>query len=173
MNTQTEPKVIKASYVLQSRVGAGPLDEEKVKRSQQIIEKNNIDFVPLGLQFLDELEALLQKAEGQDMEATLLREQLTQPVMQLKANASMFKYHLIGDLANIMLSFLESIEEVDQDALEIVRAHHSTLKAIIMKKMTGDGGAHGKAFQNELKQACRRYFTKRHITPSDMFIVDT
>lgn len=164
-----ETKVIKASYLLQNKVGAGPLDEKKLAEARQIIEKNNIDFVPLGMQFLDELEVILNKARAEKMSPAELREQLTQPVMQLKGNAAMFKYDLIGLLANIMLSFLESLETVDDDALEIVTAHHSTLKAIITKKLTGDGGTHGQAFQNELVQACQRYFKKRNITVGGVF----
>ncbi len=167
-----ETKIIKASYVLQSKVGSGPLDAQKVKDSQRVIETNMVDFVPLGLQFLDELETVLIDSQKTQMDAVELREKMTQSIMQLKANASMFKYDLIGNLANIMLSFLESLKEVDSDAYEIVGAHHKTLKAIIMKRMQGDGGAHGVAFQSELKDACRRYFSKRNIPLSGVFAVD-
>ena len=169
---EIETRVIKASYVLQAKVGAGPLDAEKVRESQRVIETNKVDFVPLGLEFLDNLEKILQEATQTKMEPEELRERLTQPIMQLKGNASMFHYNLIGDLANIMLSFLESIKEVDSDALEIVGAHHQTLKAIIMKRMQGDGGMNGKAFQNELKGACKRYFAKREIAVGGVFNVD-
>ncbi len=169
---EIETKVIKASYVLQSKVGSGPLDAQKVSESQRVIETNKVDFVPLGLEILDSLEVILNEAKASQMEPEELREKLTQPIMQLKANASMFHYNLIGNLANIMLSFLESIKEVDNDALEIVGAHHQTLKAIIMKRMQGDGGMNGTAFQNELKSACQRYFTKRNISVGSVFTVD-
>ena len=171
-NSEVETRVIKASYILQSKVGAGPLDQEKVRESQRVIDTNRVDFVPLGLEFLDELEAILKQAKEEHMDPTELRELMTQPIMQLKANASMFKYDLIGDLANVMLSFLESIKEVDNDAHEIVEAHHKTLRAIITKRMSGNGGVHGQAFTNELKQACRRYFNAKNIPVSGVFLVD-
>lgn len=167
-----ETKVIKASYVLQSKVGSGPLDEEKVRESQRVIETNKVDFAPMGLQFLEQLEVVLEEAKKTDIAPAELREQITQPIMQLKANASMFKYDLVGSLANIMLSFLESIKEVDDEAYEIVGAHHKTLKAIIDKRMEGNGGNHGVAFQNELKDACRRYFSKRNIPVGGVFVVN-
>jgi hypothetical protein len=81
--------------------------------------------------------------------------------MELKANAATFRYSLIGNLANIMLSFLESLTVMDKDAIEIVKAHHSTLHMIIVRKMTGDGGEGGKQLQKELQQACDRYYHKR------------
>lgn len=174
MNSEqdVETRVIKASYILQAKVGAGPLDAEKVRESQRVIETNKVDFVPLGLEFLDSLEKILNEAKETKMAPAELREKLTQPIMQLKGNASMFHYNLIGNLANIMLSFLESLKEVDSDALEIVEAHHKTLKAIIMKRMQGDGGMNGQAFQSELKGACQRYFTKRNIAVGGVFSVD-
>ena len=171
-DNEIETRVIKASYILQSKVGAGPLDQEKVRDSQRVIDTNRVDFVPLGMEFLDELAEIMKKAKKEQMDPKELRELMTQPIMQLKGNASMFKYNLIGELANVMLSFLESIKEVDNDAYEIVEAHHKTLHAIIMKRMAGDGGAHGQAFTNELKQACRRYFNAKNIPISGVFLVD-
>jgi hypothetical protein len=81
--------------------------------------------------------------------------------MELKANATIFHYSLIGNLASIMLSFLESITKLDEDAISIVQAHHSTLQAIVQNKMKGDGGKNGKTFEKELKQVCARYYSKK------------
>jgi len=86
---------------------------------------------------------------------------MTQPVMELKANARMFKYGLVSSLANIMLGFLESIEKLDKDAIEIVSAHQKTLHAIISREMKGDGGEYGVLLEKELRDAIRRYFSKR------------
>jgi hypothetical protein len=79
----------------------------------------------------------------------------------LKANATTFKYTLIGNLANIMLSFLETIVVMDKDAIEIVGAHHNTLHMIIVRKLRGDGGEAGRQITLELQQACDRYYNKR------------
>lgn len=78
-------------------------------------------------------------------------------VMQLKANAAVFHYRLVGNLAQVMLGFLESLTHIDDNALEIVDAHHKTLNAIIAKQMKGDGGQHGQELQQELIRACERY----------------
>ena len=85
--------------------------------------------------------------------------------MTLKANASIFHYPLVGELAKIMLDFIETIKVLDKDAIDIVSAHHDTLYAIIKKKMRGDEGLkQGEAFITELKEACARYFKKRQTT---------
>ena len=167
MNTMVDeskkPKTYQANMMLKQKIGSGPLDPKIVEQAQKEIDENKVDFTPLGKQFLDALNENLGKVSKDLGNGDVLahKQLLTQPVMELKANATIFHYSLIGNLANIMLSFLESIEEVDEDALSIVQAHHTTLQAIVMKKMTGDGGEHGKVFMTELKQACARYYSKK------------
>jgi len=156
-------KKYQASLMLKQKIGSGPLDKQIVEKAQHAIDNNKVDFKPLGLQFLGKLEANLKtvKKDQGDISVADKKQLLTQPVMELKANASIFHYSLIGNLANIMLSFLESIDELDDDAIAIVGAHHTTLNAIVTKEMSGDGGAHGEVFMNELKGACARYHSKK------------
>jgi S-adenosylmethionine synthetase len=152
----------KANKILQQKIGRGPLDLAVIEKAQKAIENNKVDFAPLGLQFLTELEEALTNVEKTLNEDKFEKQKqsLTGPVMELKANATTFHFNLVGNLANIMLSFLESIKKLDKDALAIVRAHHDTLKGIITKKMKGDGGKEGQVFIRELEDACARYHKK-------------
>lgn len=154
-------RVIKASTLLQAKVGLGPLDQKVLRRCQDVMDNNKVDFTPLAREYLRKLEGAVKDTRDGLFNRNKAVQMMTEPVMQLKAHASMFKYTLIGTLANIMLSFLESIREIDDDVLEIVEAHHKTLKTIVSKKMEGDGGEHGKTLQDELNQACQRYHAKK------------
>ena len=152
-------RVHKADASLRMKVGTGPLDEKTIEKCQEVMDNNEVDFAPLAMEYLDKLEEAIGNADKVDMNTAI--QNMTTPVMQLKANASTFHYNLIGNLANVMLSFLEAINEMDEDALSIVAAHHQTLKVIITKEMSGDGGVAGQQMEEELKNACKRYFTKR------------
>lgn len=160
-NSADKPNIYKANFMLQQKVGSGPLDERIVLQSQKVIDENDVDFTPLGLEFLNKLESAIKIALDVNTDMKIRKHALTSPVMELKANASIFGYPLIGNLANIMLSFLEAIDQIDANAVEIVNAHHKTLHAIVVKKMKGDGGQHGAIFTSELKDACARYFARR------------
>ncbi len=164
MHTQSaeikKPRVIKANYVLQAKVGSGPLDAKKIEVCEKIMEANTVDFAPMAKIYLDALAAAIFNAQKGEISLEEARAAMTSPVMELKANAAIFKYNLIGNLANVMLSFLESIKQLDKTVIEIVNAHHKTLTAIILKKMQGDGGVYGKQLEQELRDACRRYFSK-------------
>lgn len=155
-------KVHKADKSLQARIGTGPLDEEALARSQNVMDTNTVDFAPMATEYLDNLEAAIKTAQNKETDMSEAIQGMTNPVMQLKANAATFQYDLVSNLANVMLSFLEAIKELDEDAISIVAAHHQTLKAIVLKKMTGDGGPAGKQMEEELRSACNRYFSKRN-----------
>jgi hypothetical protein len=161
MAESREAKIYKANKMLQAKVGTGVVEKEKIETCQQKINENTTDFEPMAKDFLDELAQAVQLAQSGKQDLQELRQHVTQPVMQLKANGAMFGYTLIGDMANIMLSFLESVTKIDNDIISIIDAHHKTLTAIVRNNMKGDGGANGKAMKEELMSACKRYMEKR------------
>ena len=179
MDNKKKVRVIKASYLLQQKVGMGDIDEKKIARSQKVIENQEFDFVPLAKEHLETLNSLWDEAkalpEGQDGQQII--DGMTDAIMQIKANASMFGYDLIGQLANIMLNFLETIEKIDIDVIEIVGAHIKTLDVIVSNNLKGEGGEYGGELTAELKDACRRYFAKMaskgtEIKDHDAFFID-
>lgn len=154
-------KIIKADYGLRQKIGRGPLDGKLVKKCQEVMEATKADFAPQARDYLKQLEASIKKCQAGELEGSEALEALGNPVMLLKGHAAMFRYPLISRLANIMLGFLEVVEKIDPDVLEIVEAHRVTLKTIVSSKLEGDGGQRGAKLQGELKDACARYFKKK------------
>lgn len=154
-------EIIKANHLLQAKVGMGPMPEESLLKSQNLIEKNNFNFAPIAKQFLKQFRDALDIARTEQYTNRKSIERLIDPVMQIKANARIFKYELLGDLASIMLTFLEGMNELDEDAMAIVEAHHLTLSRMVDDEMQGDGGPNGKSFEEELRAACKRYSQSR------------
>lgn len=162
-------RVMKASHLLQSKVGFGDVEEEAIERGEKVIEAiSQIDFAPLVGEYLDALEDAITNFKNNPQKDNAeqndkLHESITEPIMQLKGNAAMFNYVLVGKLANIMLNFLETIEHIDDDVIDILDAHHKTLRTIVSKDMRDDGGVDGQLLQDELRDVCKRYFTKHAI----------
>lgn len=152
-------KVIKADNKLKQKAGYGEISEKQIQVAETVIQENVVDFKEIALQSLAELQkAILAAKKSHNMDH--LVHDLTNPVMELKANGPMFKYELVGNLASVMLSFLEHIESPDSDALEIIEAHEKTLSAIVGKGMKGHGGTLGQQLVKELEDACARYYRK-------------
>ncbi|MBK6895785.1 MAG: hypothetical protein IPH06_04260 [Alphaproteobacteria bacterium] len=150
-------RIIRATNLLRSKIGTGKISPEVIQECQKVIEENDIDFSPLAREFLDSLAQTIRRTRSREISEQQAVERMAGCVMQLKANAAVFHYRLVGNLAQVMLGFLESLTHIDDNALEIVDAHHKTLNAIIAKQMKGDGGQHGQELQQELIRACERY----------------
>jgi hypothetical protein len=90
------------------------------------------------------------------------------PAMQLKANGGMFHYQLVTKIADKLIQFMEVIEGLDKDALEIITAYQTTIRAVIQGRITGDGGRYGDELIEALNEACMRYFDKNPHRRKDM-----
>lgn len=161
-------RIIKASTLLQAKVGTGTIDEEKIRKMQQVMDQTKVDFASLALQLLEELSAALRRAKDSADRPAVVIAQMTVPVMQIKAHAAMFDYPMVGRLANVALDFLENITAADKSVIEIIEAHHKAIGVIVKNKMSGNAGDYGTIMEKELKEACRRYFAKKS---TDAFFV--
>lgn len=155
-----KPKFIKVENKIQKKAGFGEIAEVSISRSESIILNNNVDFKEVATPILFNLRETIALARQNPEDITKMRQELIKPIMELKANGAMFKYELVGALASIMLSFLEHINQLSKDALEIIEAHEKTLSVIVLKSIKGDGGVLGKQVTEELEGACARYYRK-------------
>ena len=157
-------KITPASKSLQIKAGKGEIPPPVIEKAEEVIRNNDEDFLSISVGFLSRLEDAVSRAKSGTGGQAELISGMTKPVMELKANAKMFKYDLVTSLANIMLDFLETIETLDLNAIEIVAAHHRTLSLITAKQMKGDGGQMGPVLQKELQNAVQRYFAQKKKT---------
>jgi hypothetical protein len=152
-------RFIKPPNIFKKKVGAGGISELLLEKSQEAIDNVEVDFTPYAQDFLKQITEAIALARSQN-NLKDAKEKLIRPVMQLKANGGMFRYHLLSDIANTALQFLEDIDELNDDAYDVIKAHENTLKIIVSTKLVGNGGAKGGALIKELQKACQRYHKK-------------
>lgn len=167
MEHYNQPQKRKAEFItppntLKSKVGEGGLSEEILDKAQKLLENTTVDFMPLGEMYLNTLMNGIEKAQNasHDDDGEHLITLMLYPGMQLKANGGMFHYPLVTTIADKLIQFLEVIEKPDMEAVEIVMAFHTTIRAVILGRITGDGGRHGEELVRALNDACMRYFDK-------------
>lgn len=154
---------------LKAKVGSGGLSESVLIKAQTLLENHATDFRPLGEIYLDALIKGIAAARTNpaDQNKENIISGMLIPAMQLKANGGMFKFPLVTRIADHLVQFLEVVEIADADALEIVEAFQTTIRAMIMGRITGSGGRHGEEIIQELVDACNRYFQKHPQNRSD------
>lgn len=152
----TPPNVIKA------KVGYGGLSNQVLERAQKLLEEHTEDFAPLARIYLDKMKDGIKAARNLSQDS-FDEDQISLilfPCVQLKANGSMFHYALVTRLADRFVQFMEVVECLDNETLDIADAFHSTIKIVVASQIKGDGGAQGEDLVEELNSACMRYFEK-------------
>ena len=153
--------------IIKGKVGTGGLSEKVLKRAQRLLETHTADFAPLADIYLTRMMEGIEKAETTESNADNLEDLISTillPCVQLKANGAMFHYQLITRIADRFVQFMEVVERLDAETLEIARAYHSTIKIVVAGKIKGDGGKQGDELVEELNNACMRYFEKHKET---------
>lgn len=162
---------------LKAKVGSGGLAEDILNKAETLLAENNVDFMPLADMYLNALMKAIDRAKDSSLSSLTDEQQeelivsMLYPAMQLKANGGMFRYPLVTIIADQMIQFLEVIDKIYIDTLEIVMAFHATVRAVVLAKIMGDGGRHGQELLRALQQACERYF-ERHPNMKDDLDLD-
>jgi hypothetical protein len=158
----TKPKFIKPPNRLKQKVGQGGIDESLLVKADDFIKEAPIDFKPLAEELLKDLKQtvnIARQSKTNDAKK-LANDNLSNAIMQLKASGGMFRYQLISDIAALALHFLESIEQLNDDALQVIEVHEKTIQVIVQNGLSGNGGSEGYALVKELEKACQRYYKK-------------
>ena len=158
---------IKPPNMLKTKVGGGGLSEDILSRAEELLQNNTVDFQPLAEMYLTTLMKgidLAKEADPTDDQEYVISRMLY-PAMQLKANGGMFHYPLVSRIAGKLIEFLEVVPHADIEAIEIVMAFHTTIRAVVMGRIMGEGGKHGAELMRALNEACMRYFDKYQNKP--------
>ncbi|PCJ96035.1 MAG: hypothetical protein COA45_11610 [Zetaproteobacteria bacterium] len=152
--------------ILKAKVGSGGLSAQVLKHAQKLLETHTEDFTPLADIYLSHMIKGIENAENIDEKdhTEELINTILLPCVQLKANGAMFHYQLITRIADRFVQFMEVVERLDSETLEIARAFHTTIKIVVAGKISGNGGSQGDRLVEELNNACMRYFEKHKDT---------
>ena len=148
---------------LRQKVGTGGLDPTIIERAQAIIDNNSFDFTPEAQRQLSAIREGVRMCQTQRgrFDADSLIAIIAQPAMQLKANGTTFGFPIVTKIANLLIRFIEVLNDIDDDALDVIDGFSTALNAVIVGQIKGYGGKEGDGLYNALEQACQRYFEKK------------
>ncbi len=161
--TKKKLKFYEIDKTLKKKMGDGGIPDYILKKCQQYLESNPIDFTPHAVKYLDELNDIKNKIENNLIDEKIVIPKIVNIVMQLKSNGSMFHYQLISMTSDVMLRFMEKVTTLDKDFLAIFSMHNRILETILTKRLNGNGGREGQTLTQELHSACLRYYSKNNI----------
>jgi hypothetical protein len=154
---------IKPPNTVKAKVGSGGLSESLLNKAQQILENNTTDFAPLAEMYLTSLQNAIDQAKvlvGFQGDHEMAITAMIYPAMQLKANGAMFHFPIVTLLADKKVQFLEVIESIDQDVIDLSNAFIVTIRAVLASQIREHKHPQGQELLSALDGACRRYFTR-------------
>ena len=158
--------------ILKAKAGAGGISDAVLDRAQDLLENHTVDFEPLADIYIKQMKEGIDQAAalGTDTDSEEAIGKILMPCVQLKANGTMFHYPLITRIADRFVQFMEVVERLDEETLDISNAFLTALNIVITGKIKTDGADHGEALVEELNGACMRYFEKHknEIDPSKL-----
>lgn len=164
MDEDNKPVYITPPNPLKDKVGEGGIPAYLIKRCQEYLESNPVDYTPYAHRHLEQLLDIKAQIEKDQLDFNTARDKINNIVMQLKSNGSMFHYQLLSMLSDVMLRFLENVTHIDGDFVEIMNVYTKILNIILNKRLNGNAGKEGYALTQELNNACLRYYAKYNIS---------
>ena len=163
---QAQKKVQRAELVvppnqLKEKAGSGGFDETTLVKAQEQIKSNTVDFRPIAVTLLDQLEKAITDARSGAVKGEAAVRAILAPAMQLKAQGSMFHYPVVSEISNILVNFMETVTDIDKDVLDIVAAHKTSMSVVISSRIQEDEGKVGKKLCGALVDTCDRYYKTR------------
>ena len=157
MNTP-KSKIVKPENTLKKKAGNGGFKESDLVKAQKGIDTNEIDFRPLGVDMLRELNDVMAKIKDRSLGQDEYFDMLMYPLMQLKSQGGLFRYPAVSKISQILIDLLENIPVIDNNALEIVVAYAKSLQAMLTLQIKENDNKVAVELCKALSDACDRYF---------------
>lgn len=149
-------KIVQPKNTLKEKAGSGGFREEDLKKAQEALNNNDVDFKPIASKYLQLIKQNINEHE-QDKDAERLYAKLLDSLMQLRAQGAMFNFPSISILSDVVVDLLDSLHKVDETIIEIVQAFEKSCSAILHGNIKQGQDKVCVALANELKIVCDKY----------------
>lgn len=153
MSNDDTPKIITPPNTLKNKVtvgGPGAVDLEALERAEAVIAQLSDNYLEWVQEDLDNIQKAFDDLRKTMNDPKPVLERIFQISHDIKGQGGSFGYQLMTAVGNELCRFVEKLEAVRPWHVEAIKAHIDTMKLVIGKRMTGDGGAAGGALLDGL-----------------------
>lgn len=162
-----QSKLVVPENTLKKKVGHGGFDPKTLVRAQNAIDNNTIDFRPIATGFVGDLDKILADVKATPpMPQAAIIPAVMYPVMQLRAQGSLFHYPSITRVTQSIIDFLEVVPRVDEPVIEIITAYRNTVSALIALQMKDENSKACSDLCQAFTDVCIRYQKFRPPNPA-------
>jgi hypothetical protein len=150
-------KLVVPENTLKQKVGTGGFTEAVLTKAQQGLDKNEIDFRPMAFEYLEQLDEIFSKMASGEIKNEEMLDAVMFPVMQLRAQGSLFKYPSVTKISHVLIDCLETVTNFDKNVVDLVQAYKKSTKALLTLQIKEDTHKTTKELCTALFDACGRY----------------
>ena len=147
-----KPQIINPPNRLKSKVttgGPGAVDAQRLQRAEAVIEKMAADYLQWVEGDLAKLEKdLAALVPGAADEAQRLDD--------IKGQGGSFGYHLMTEIGALMCRYIEKLDGLTAEEVELLNLCHKSMRAVITGRLTGDGGQAGRMVLDGLGKVAKK-----------------
>ena len=156
-NNFTPGKLVVPENSLKQKVGGGGFSATVLAKAQDNLDKNDIDFRPMATEYATSLGVTLKDIRSGAIKPEEAIDAIMFPVMQLRAQGSLFKYSSITKISHILIDCLETVKATDKEVLEIIEAYKKSVQAMVALQLKDENDKAVKELCTALGDACGRY----------------
>lgn len=135
--------------------GSAEVPVALLEEAEQQLQRAALDFSVWALDYLKRLSDLCANALKEDTGRERYFEEINLLALELRGQGGTFGYPLISTFGKMLYDTTVEGCEVDDNAVEIVKAHIDAMRAVLREKISGDGGDIGRELLKSLRHAVR------------------
>lgn len=133
--------------------GPGEIPDGLLEEAEEKLERAALDFTEWAATYLANLSNLCAEALMHDGRRKKYFDEINTLAHELRGQGGTFGYPMISQVGKMLYECTGDGCREDDNAVEIVKAHIDTMRAVIREKIAGDGGKIGKELIAGLKQS--------------------
>jgi chemotaxis protein histidine kinase CheA len=136
------------------------IDASAMKKAEEALASAAQDYPDWVMATITKLVELHQLCVSSPPSRRPTFEQIRRIAHDLKGQGGTFGYPLVTSFATSLHRFASMREGIEDEHVEIIKAHIDSMRAVVRDRVSGDGGDIGKALAKGLDDVIKR-FSKR------------
>ncbi len=141
--------------------GPGEIPTELIEEAEEQLERAALDFTDWALGYLAKLSDLCTEALMKPGRRDEYFGEINVLAHELRGQGGTFGYPLISIFGKMLYDVTGEGCREDDNAVEIVKAHIDTMRAVLREKIAGDGGSIGRDLLKSLRAAIEKHSVSR------------
>jgi hypothetical protein len=160
MMSEKQAEYFTPENLLMKKTGIGGLSEAILNQAQSNADNLELDVMPYAIEKIKILKKHIGEESFKSAQNDNDINHILHDLVPLDVNIKLTKNNTLSTITNSFLKFTENLKTINNDALNVIRAHVNALDVVVEKNITEENDPSLNAIKKELQAAINRYYAK-------------